>query len=90
MAMYLSPKKVPTYTIMLQGAGVATPFFVTSVHKYKSSVYGSVKQWCEKKVMHKDKPHDEDTKIPNNPHSLTSSFNGINAASVHTRNLIFE
>ena len=97
MAMYLSPKRVPTYTIMLQGRWCSDAFlryirkqvteFSIGVSEAMicKDIYGfyTVPDCC-------DEPHDEDPRLPNNPRSLTSSFNGTNAASVHTRNHIFE
>ena len=97
MAMYLSPKRVPTYTIMLQGRWCSDAF-LRYIRKQVAEFSIGVSEAMICKDTYSffttpdccDEPHDEDPRLPNNPRSLTSSFNGNNAASVHTRNHIFE
>ena len=97
MAMYLSPKKIPTYNIMLQGrwsSSTSLRYIRKQVQEFSIGV--SKAMMCREVYAFVtvpdclDKPHDEDPIIPNNPCSVTSSFNGNNAASIHTRNHIFK
>ena len=96
MAMYLSPKRVQTYTIMLQGRWCSDAFLRyirKQVQEFSKGVseamicdetyaFFTIPDLCEENDA-------EDPRIPNDPRSLTSSYNGNNAASKYTRNHIF-
>ena len=96
MAMYLSPKRIQTYTIMLQGRWCSDAFLRyirKQVQEFSQGV--SEAMICDTTYAFftipeiVDENEDTDPRLPNDPRSLTSSFNGNNAASRHTRNHIF-
>ena len=95
MAMYL--KKVPPFTIMLQGRWCSDAFL-----RYIRSQVKEFSQGVSELMISPDtyafftvpdstiEYQDEDPKIPGNPNSLTSSYNGRSATSAFTRHHIFE
>ena len=92
----ISPKRVQTYTVMLQGRWCSDAFLRyirKQVQEFSQGVseamicaetysFFTIPELCNEN-------EDTDPRIPNDPRSLTSSYNGNSAASRHTRNHIF-
>ena len=98
MAMYLAnhPIRVPTYTIMLQGRWCSDAFLRYIRKQVKEFSKGVSEAMISKESFQfytiADSIDDtclEDPRLPNNPQSLTSSFNGA-AGPRFTRNHVFE
>ena len=93
MAMYLN--QVPTYTIMLQGRWCSDAFLryirkqVKEFSDGVSAAMVSLDTYAFFTIPDCLSTFDDgDPKIPNNPRSLTSSFNGSSALSAFTRHHI--
>ena len=93
MAMYLN--QVPTYTIMLQGRWCSDAFLRYTRKQVKefsdrvSAAMVSLDTYAFFTIPDCLSIFDDgDPKIPNNPRSLTSSFNGSSALSAFTRHHI--
>lgn len=93
MDMYLSPKRVSIYTIMIQGRWCSDTFL-----RYEIKQVQACSIWLNKAMLYKDtygyctvsdcyeKSHDEVSRLSNNPSPIISSFNDNNTTSIHTRN----
>ena len=95
MAMYLN--KVKTYTIMLQGRWCSDAFLryirkqVKEFSDGVSAAMVSLDTYAFFTIPDcLSKFDDGDPKTPNNPRSLTSSFNGTSALSAFTRHHIHD
>ena len=98
MAMYLAqhPIRVPTYTIMLQGRWCSDAFLRYIRKQVKEFSQGVSEAMISKESFNfytiADSIDDtclEDPRLPNNPQSFTSSFNGATGPRF-TRNHVFE